>query len=87
MLLSELKAQIDKESKRAKRKKVDPEIRFLILPNFPTALSIRTTLVSTLDSSISKETRGQGNFIYLAEKKDEGPVYGEITEAVGWGLK
>ena len=87
MLLSELKAQLDKESKKAKRAGVDPEVRFLILPNFPTALSIRTELVSSLDSSLSKSCREQGSFIYLAEDKDEGPVFGEITERFGWQAK
>jgi len=86
MKLSELKVLIDKEAKRAKRKKVDPEIRFLILPNFPTALSIAPSIVSTLDSSLSAECRNQGDFIYLAENKDEGSVYGEITERFEWGI-
>ena len=87
MLLSELKAQLDKESKKAKRAGVDPEVRFLILPNFPTALSVRGELVSSLDSSLSESCREQGSFIYLAEDKDEGPVYGEITERFGWQAK
>ena len=87
MKLSELKAQLDKESKRAKKAGVDPEVRFLILPNFPTALSVRSELVSSLDSSLSESCREQGSFIYLAEDKDEGPVYGEITERLGWQAK
>ena len=87
MKLSELKTLIDKESRKWKKEKADPEVRFLILPNFPTALSVRSELVSSLDSSLSNECRGQGNFIYLAEDKDEGAVYGEITERFGWGVK
>ena len=87
MLLSELKTLIDAEAKRAKTAGVDPEVRFLILPNFPTALSIRNELVSSLDSSISDECRKQGNYIYLAEAQDEGAVFGEITERFGWGVK
>lgn len=80
MLLSELHAIVKAERKRAKKANVDPEVRFLILPNFPTSLSIRTNVVSSLDSSLSKECKGQGSFIYLGEHKDEGAPWGEISE-------
>ena len=85
MKLSKLMKQLKVLEAQAKKAGVDPEVRTLILPNFPTALSLETKVVSTLDKSFSKDCRAQGHFIYFAEKADEGAVYGEITERFGWG--
>ena len=87
MKLIELKRKIDALSKKAKKAKVDPEIRVAVLPNFPSGISLRSKVVSSLDDDLNVEDTGNAHYIYLAEKNEEGAIFGEITERFGWGLK
>ena len=87
MQLSELKTQIDALSKKAKKAKVDPEIRVAVLPKFPSGISLRSKVVSSLDDDLNVEDTGNAHYIYLAEKNETGAIFGEVTERFGWGLK
>ena len=84
MKLSELKPQIDALSRKAKKAKVDPEIRVAVLPKFPSGISLRTKIVSSLDDDLNVADTGGIHCIYLAEKGEEGAIFGQVTERFGW---
>ena len=86
MKLSELKKRVDEISRKAKKAKVDPEVRVAILPKFPQAISLLDTVLTSLDDDFGTETTGDTHIVYLAEKNEEGAIVGDATEKFGWGI-
>ena len=82
--LSDLKKQVDDLSLKAKKQKVDPEIRIATLPNFPMGCTIRPELVSTVGGDFSSESVGGIHVIYLAELQEVGYLEGNVSEALDW---
>lgn len=73
MKLSELKKQVDTLSRKAKKDKVDPEIRAAVLPKFWTSVSLRAAAVSSIG------LEGEP-VVYLIEDKELGAIAGDIFE-------
>ncbi len=83
MKLSELKKQVDELSKLAKKEKVDPEVLFATLPNFPMALTVKPKIVSSLKGDWKLDSVNEPAVI-LAEWKEKGFITGEVRTALGW---
>ena len=87
MKLSELKKQIDQISKKAKKSKVDPEVRCVILPKFPSSVTLLNTVLTSLNADFSTDTTGGLHIVYLAENKElNDGISGEVFNGF-WGAK
>ena len=87
MRLSELKKQIDKLSKVAKKANLDPEIKLVVSPSFPIQSSLKSQILSTIDGGLDVRKIGGKHLVFLAEDKEEESIYGEVVEKFEIGHK
>ena len=87
MKLSELKKQVDRLSRAAKRAKIDPEVKLVVSPSFPIKASLKTQILSSLDGSLDKDRIGGKHVVFLAEDKEEENLYGHVVEQFEIGRK
>lgn len=87
MKLSEMKKQIDKLSRVAKRLDLDPEIKLVVSPSFPIQTTLKTQILSSLDGSLTLANIGGKHLVFLAEDKEEESIFGEVVENFEIGHK
>ena len=85
MKLSELKEQVDKLSKAAKKLGVDPDVSVAVLPKFPMGLGLESRLSSSLLGDYPKEETGGVHKVYLGEgDRKEDYLRESIISVWGW---
>lgn len=87
MTLSELKKQVDKLSRAAKKAKIDPEVKLVVSPSFPILTSLKSQVLSSLDGSLDIKEIGGKHTVFLAEDKEEENLFGAIVEGFEIGHK
>lgn len=80
MKLSELAKRVKELEKKAKKAKVDPEVKVVVSPSFPILSTLRPEVLSSLDGGLDKELIGGEHIVYLAEWREEGDLFGEVVE-------